>query len=542
MEIVKTARILNKAKKTLFDRLEFRTTSGNRETIDLAPSVIDDKRLLKKCLLDADADLPRDKARLDALLEGIGSSAPGPAIVYAAKTGWTKDFTGYVRLDKVIGNVSGNIVGFRRSNPSDPRWLIERSGSIKSWARSIAKPAEASSILMFAISAAFASPLLKIAGRGTFGFCLFAPSRTEKTLATLYAGSVVGLGSTEQLLAWNVTEARLGEQMPEVNDSLAPIDDLMALHGDDKTRYSRMRELAYKLALGAGTGRHSSFSPNSYEHWKVIVLTSNEHSIREFARRSRRSREPGETIRWIDLPATFDGADTIFDRITYTKEQLVWDQWFNRCKENQGHAFEAFLRRLIGIRETAPQLIEKYVNAFRESAQDDADGRLARDLATKFGLVYAGGRLAIQFGLVPWSKVVLKDAIKKCYRAARDLLPDEGVILRSGRDALLTYCKRLPKLKGLQRATCGSLEGLTECRRHYHRCLIKCEKFNSIFATTFQAELVIKWLIADKRVSMAKTETDTVKMKDQHFWPDGQRRRSLEIFWGDGRPGLTKRA
>jgi hypothetical protein len=233
------------------------------------------------------------------------------------------------------------------------------------------------------------------------------------------------------------------------------------------------------------------------------------------------------------LPATFDNATNIFDRVAARngEERLSWDRWFEACGRNQGHVFEAYLKNLISRKPKVRESIKKRVEGFVALVRDEADGNFARDIAEKFGLVYAAGELAIQFGLVPWKSVALRGAIEKCYRGSRDLLPDQGLIFRSGKQALLSYLQGLPKLASIDPTDCSSLDGFRTSVRGYHRCLVKREKFNSVFATDAQLRLITGWLITSQRVTLAKRSAGPKKTKEQFLWPDGERYRSVEILW-----------
>jgi hypothetical protein len=527
----KTARIRNLATRTYLERIEFRTSSGNLEAVELPPSTVTDHRAFAKNLRDAGAILPDDKGALKQLLDTVAKTRCDQELVYAAQGGWTDDGRAFIRYDRVIGEPSSPIVGFFRSKPSDIRGMLKRRGTLASWKSSVADPAQSSSILMFSICAAFVPPLLKMTRKNTFGFCLFGPSRSGKTLATVVAGSVIGSGSVEHLLDWNATDNRLQEQMPEHNDCLVPIDDLMSMPGSDREKYARVKSLAYIFSLGAGVGRHSSHSPGSGENWRAIVLSSNEVSIRDLAAQSRMERVPGETIRFIDLPATFNDMNDIFDRQCDSRCRLTWPQWFKACQDNQGRAFEGFLRLLINRKKVVRKRIKRYVSEFSKSAQDETDGNLARDIAVKFGLVYAAGRVAIDFRLVEWKAAALRAAIMKCYFASRDLLPDEGVKIRSGREVLKNFLRNLPKTTELELSDNSALDGLCEALPGHYRCLVKREKFNSIFETDTQCRIITDWLISKKRITLATTVAGPRKVKAQHFWPDGARYRSVEIMW-----------
>jgi putative DNA primase/helicase len=527
----KTARIQDMASGKYIERLEFKLPSGNMVSIELAPSTVSDVRLLEKHLRDAGAILPSEKASLKTLLEGVANSFNTPELVYAAHGGWMDNAKAFVRADKVIGRASSNVVGFRRSKPGDIRGKITRSGNIASWKQLVAAPAQSSTILLFGISAAFSAPLLKTTKRNTVGFCLFGPSRSGKTLATVVSGSVIGTGGPEYLLDWNATDNRLQEQLPEFNDCLAPIDDLMSMKGSDGEKYTRVKSLSYIFSLGANHGRHSSYSSDPSDNWRTVVLTSNELSLRDLAARSRAQRFPGETVRFVDVPATFNGKATIFDRIDDSENQRTWESWFKACEENQGHAIEAFLGAFLADKHDAQTYIDNRLKAFVAIVQDQSDGTLARDVAEKFGLVYAAGRLAIKYKLVPWKSSILKDAISKCYFAARDLLPDEGVTLRAGRLALRSFLKGLPNESEIGEDDNSSTEGFSRQHRSHYRCLVKRERFNSVFETDAQYEAVVQWLIETGYATLAGTSVGPKKMKEQHYWPDGQRYRSVEICW-----------
>jgi hypothetical protein len=286
--------------------------------------------------------------------------------------------------------------------------------------------------------------------------------------------------------------------------------------------------------LGAGKGRHSSYPQTNSENWRTILLTSNEYSVRDLAGHSRAQRDPGETVRLIDLPATFDGASDIFDRASTQndRQRLTLDQWFRSCSENQGCVFEAFLAELISQKPRLCEAVKNHMEAFVISVADKVDGQLARDIARKFALVYAAGRLAIQFGLVPWKPAILLDAVSKCYRSARDLLPDEGVILRAGRKSLLTYLRKLPKRMEIDTEDNSSLDGFRQKGREgKFKALLKRERFNSVFASLAEQDAVVKWLVAGKHVTLAMASDGPKKIKEQHPWPDGKRRRSVEILF-----------
>jgi putative DNA primase/helicase len=138
---------------------------------------------------------------------------------------------------------------------------------------------------------------------------------------------------------------------------------------------------------------------------------------------------------------------------------------------------------------------------------------------------------------VPWQADELLDAIAKCYRAARDILPDEGVALRKGMgilSACLGRLRRLKELEGDRSTDWDRIDGYRARSKHRNRYVIKRDAFNAIFATTVQRDLVLRHLIRGEQITLAMSNGGsgtTIKPKKQFIWPDGQRRRSYELMF-----------
>ena len=145
--------------------------------------------------------------------------------------------------------------------------------------------------------------------------------------------------------------------------------------------------------------------------------------------------------------------------------------------------------------------------------------------------------LGIRCGLLPWEKQDLLLAITKCYFAARDLLPDDGVAIRQGIMALRTKLRELPNASGKRAAKIDfdKVDGFCEREKEVNRHVIRRDAFNSIFGSDIQRALVVERLIMKQRVTLATSKASTgapsPKPKGQHKWPDGERRRSFEIIF-----------
>jgi hypothetical protein len=127
---------------------------------------------------------------------------------------------------------------------------------------------------------------------------------------------------------------------------------------------------------------------------------------------------------------------------------------------------------------------------------EEADGDLARDLAQKYALLYAGGMLGIRYRLLPWKKRRLRIAIAKAYRAARDLLPDKGVLCWQGLHDLRAKLRSLPQIKkeSAQQTDFDKVDGYRMSRRKRESYIVsaKCS-IRSSQAKSNAASLRIGW-------------------------------------------------
>ena len=547
--IRKIARIHDKATDKYLEVVEFPISDSKKSTLQLQPSVVIKRSAFENELRDAGAILPKNRDQLKQLLTAVADSDAPEEWVYETRTGWTQDRQAFVLVNGVIGNPETKIVGVNRScEPGDRSGKLSTAGKWKSWRSSVATLARLSTTLMFSLSVAFAAPLLTVTNRQSFAINLLGQSRSGKTIATLMSASPIGTARVADLISWNVTDAGLEERLAEFNDMVFPIDELATMKEKKEQKYLRIRNLAYTIAHGSPTTRHSSFIEShggEQQAWRSIALTSNEGSIRDLAHAVKQERQHGEALRLIDVPAVFDGLDHIFDRVPTDSDTSNFQDWkrqtfkkiANACEQNHGRAFRKYIKALIADHSKVKTAVEEKISFFVNEVCDEFDGDVARDVAEKFGLIFAGGTLGIQYKLLPWDETELLDAVAKSYVAARALLPDDGVSRRQGITALRAKLHELPRISKNTAAEIDfdEIDGYRKRRKKVNEYVIKCDAFNSIFVSRNQRSLVVEWLIQKQRITLATTKasagTPAPEPKKQHSWPDGERRRSFEIVW-----------
>ena len=547
-KLKKIARIRDKATEKYLEVIEFRTSKDETSRLELPPADVKEYKTFVKELRNAGAILPKKEDDVKALLTSVADLDAPEERVYETQAGWTVDNGAFVLVDGVIGSPAMTIIGVKRKPGCDGRHgQLSTAGKWKGWRDFVATLASHSTTMMLTISAALAAPLLNGRGRQSFTINLSGPSGAGKSMATLAGASVIGTARIDDLASWNITDAALEERLAQFNCSILPIDDLSTMKGTVTEKYRRIRDQAYNVAHGAPKIRHSSFASSQggqQNGWRVIALTSSEKPIGEIARSAKELRQDGEARRLIDVPAVFDGLKHIFDRADKIPVSETFDEWkaktFNEivagCEANHGMAFRKYIRRLMKDADKLERYVDRRITYFLGKVCEDTDGSIARDVAQKFGLIYAGGMLGIKYGLLPWTKPELRRAITTCYLGARDLLPDEGVATRQGIKALRATLRSLPRIRKSDTATdFGAIDGFRKRRKKSYRYVIRREVFNSLFASEAQRALVMNWLIRKQRITLATTKQSNgaphPQPKKQQKWPDRKRRRSYEIRW-----------
>jgi hypothetical protein len=466
----------------------------------------------------------------------IGSAAasePQERLAYAPATGWRTGHKTFVLPRRVVGANTKKICGLP---PDKHRPWPQPRGTSKNWLRSVGSIATKSSGMMLTTCCSFASPLLRIANEQSFGICLAGKTGGGKTTATLVAWSTLAGGQIDQLPSWNATIAGLEPVLRSHNDCLLVVDDLNKMPvASDKEKHHCARNFAHNLGTGSTKLRSPAFDddPDNGEQYRVISLTSAETTIAELAAKCGEQRG-GDARRLIDVPIYFDGLDHIFDRVPKADQlsqsglQSLYSSIHIACVENHGVIFAKYIKFLIKSGANLQGRITRYVEQFCTHLTDNALGIVHADIIRKFGLIYAGGALAIEGIGLPWKRLELLQAIAKCCRVALGALTSEERIRDEGMGLLKQRLMALPMRPTIKREAWNLIDGFVEQHADRFRCIIKTDKFNRIFVNSLQRGLVLDELIRRRRITRSRSQENQV----QFVWPDGTRRRSIEINWG----------
>ena len=321
-------------------------------------------------------------------------------------TGWHG--SAYVTPDLVYGDTGGERVILQGGGGV----AFEFCGSLEGWKTEVAALALGNSRLALALSAAFAGPLLHLAGEDSFGFHFSGGSSSGKTTALRVSASAWGI----PINTWRTTDNAAEGLARAANDGLLLLDELSQVDG------RAADAMAYMLGNGQGKGRMRKDSTNKpVATWRLVFLSTGEVGLGEKIAESGKKAKAGQAVRLIEIPADagaghklfeslhgFDGGDALARHLRLASER------------HRGHAGAILLERITGnLPALADALREEKAEWLGRHLPAGADGQVSR-VAARFALAAAAGQLATDLGLLPWPDGEAASAATVCFRAWLD--------------------------------------------------------------------------------------------------------------------------
>lgn len=426
--VVRLENVEDERDRAGYDVYAFKKIGGGYGRVFACRSEVNTPTQLDRVLCGANADLPGDRKHRVELLAKAMQRRPTSLQLAVRQVGWRSDISGFVGSGWVRGRKRGKRTLCSPLSGDRSGHKLGQRGTLAAWKAEVAVFAKYSSLLQVLMSAAFAAPLLGLIGWPSFTFCLHGKAKIGKTTAAIAAGSVIGFGSEEDLPKCNMTRAGILEFATLFRDHLLVLDET-GLARDDAPIADQINKFTYLLSGGRDDTRHSSSASSSSADLRCrsIALITSEASIATMTSQGGRSRHGGEAARAYDLPALFTGEATIFDRAPSSigdADKEAWGRELLRqlqqgCRDHHGTAYPAFIKFLLEEDTGArTQQVKTLVAEFRAQLGDEAAQGIAGHAAGSFGLVYAGGALAIEAGLLPIKRSRLLKTVVSYYRAS----------------------------------------------------------------------------------------------------------------------------
>lgn len=372
-----------------------------------------DQTDLRATLLDRALFVSPSRKGREKLAEYLLLARPERRVLVTERLGWHGQ--AFVLGHATIAPQGAETIVLQTDRP-DALPPLADAGTLEEWQREIAAPAAGNTRVSFAISCAFAAPLLGLLGIEGGGFHFRGASSTGKTTALHVAGSVWGGGGARGWVrSWRTTDNALEAVAAAHCDLLLCIDEM------GEASPETVAASAYALANGSGKGRAArDGGARRVIEWRVLFLSSGEealaHRLAEARGGPRRARA-GQEIRVLDIPADAGKGFGLFEDTHGMSAAAFAERLGAAAKVHYGTAGGAWLRWLVGHRDQALAEARAHIETFRgRYLPAGASGQVERALR-RFGLVAAAGELAAGACFVPWRPGEAARAAGACFGA-----------------------------------------------------------------------------------------------------------------------------
>lgn len=327
-----------------------------------------------------------------------------------ARTGLAPDKCGwhegeFILPDQVIG--SDMVVS--SANMPIHMELMKARGHLEDWQSMIGREVSGNPLLIFGVCIAFAAPLLTPLGKEGGGFNFYGETSKGKTTLLQVIASVWRNGAANSLSKWNNTDAGLQSIALAHNDLVLPLDEMS--HSDGRN----IEALTYILGDGVGRGKGSKDGRGQRtQTWKTMVVSSSELTVSEKIQEGGKRRKGGSEVRLIDILADGGNGQGIFTTTHDKTPKAFADDLKAAASTEYGTAGRAFLEGLVDGVCIDDWVHEAHaiVRAFEDLARQPGMSSAVERVMSRFGLVAAGGVLAVRTGVLPineddvWNAVV----------------------------------------------------------------------------------------------------------------------------------------
>lgn len=345
----------------------------------------------------------------------INQQSPVRRAICTDKVGWKGE--SFILPDGMIGENNEQVVLQTRGAL---RADFEQQGTLEEWQENISSLCKGNPRLILGMSAGFASPLLPMMAGECCGIHFRGGSSRGKTTILKVAKSI--WGDPDTMPRWRATDNGLEAVASQHNNTLLCVDELGQL--EPKVAGKSV----YMLGNGEGkvrAGRDGGAAES--QKWRLYFLSSGELSLADVMSKAGEQTMAGQSVRFIDLSAESDSGMGAFDDIhNFESAGLFANALNNNSNKYYGTASRAFLESVAANYENTSILAEQYRDTFVSASDvEEADPQVQR-VARRFGEIYAGGKIATNFGITGWDASDVMDSCTKCFNAWLEERGDDG--------------------------------------------------------------------------------------------------------------------
>ncbi|WP_028487698.1 DUF927 domain-containing protein [Thiothrix lacustris] len=328
-------------------------------------------------------------------------------ITCVEKTGWY-DGRVFVTPAKTFGDDEGNITyqGVIKKAAQQ-----EIKGTLEGWRVEVASLAKGNSRLMFAISSAFAPPLLDFTpnvGRGGYQFT--GDSKDGKTLSLRAAASVWGYHDTVKQ-TWHGTAGGIEGIAARHNDGWLFLDE------QKRAAAKEVDRIIYMLSDGNGKARlNKGVDLRNTLEWRLLWASSGELSAADYIKDGGGTPPAGIEVRQADIPADAGKGYKIHDTIHDYPDLNAFNSAIGSGIENHyGLVGQEWLTKLVVNREELNTRVPAMLETIASEIVGGAFNPQTREVLYRFALIGLAGELATEYGLTGWKQGDATAAAKRIF-------------------------------------------------------------------------------------------------------------------------------
>jgi hypothetical protein len=255
-----------------------------------------DGTVYRERLLSMGLHIGAEQKARNRLHEYIQTTTPQARMISVSRLGWHGQ--AFVMPDVVYGEAGAESVIYQPVRSGEHS--LRESGSLAEWQEHIGQLYVGNTRLVFAVSCAFAAPLLYLTDSESGGFHFRGDSSVGKTTAGWAGGSVWGGGGIRGYIkGWRTTINGLENVATVHSDALLVLDEI------GQAESKAVAQAAYLLANGQGASRmRRDTSSRPVATWRTLYLSSGEISLAaKVEEDGQRKASAGQEIRILDIPA-----------------------------------------------------------------------------------------------------------------------------------------------------------------------------------------------------------------------------------------------
>jgi len=377
-----------------------------------------DGREVRANLLDRGLYVSPMEGARKALMAYLSAFDPDASALCVSRGGWhgVGDRSVFVLPDEVFGAPAEERVVLQTTHAI--QHAFRTAGTLADWKAQVARLATGNSRLALAIAAAFAAPLVELAGEESGGINFQGGSRLGKSTALRVAGSVWGGGGVSGYIRqWRGTANGLEGVAAQHCDALLCLDEM----GQVDAREAG--EVAYLLANGAGKSRAGRDGlTRTPPNWRTLFLSTGELSLADKMQEAGHRARVGQEVRLVDVPADAGAGLGLFEDLHgYIDGDALARHLREVTAKTYGTAIRGFLQRLTAELAVSREAIIEELRAERDAfvsghVPSSASGQVL-SVAGRFALVAIGGNLATEWGFTGWPAGESERAAATCFRA-----------------------------------------------------------------------------------------------------------------------------